>query len=110
MAKKKTRTKAEQADMDLIASLGCVVDVDEPDEWGFENKVRCELPAELHHPLEGAGMGAKNPDEDCIPLCHKHHRTGGKGVAIHAGQEQWEGLFGTEAELLEKRNELLGRF
>lgn len=35
-----------------------------------------------------------------IPLCHAHHRTGGYGVAIHAGRKSWEEKFGTEAELL----------
>ena len=43
-----------------------------------------------------------------IPLCPEHHRTGGKGVAIHAGQKTWEAIFGTEEELIEKRNQLLG--
>jgi len=35
-----------------------------------------------------------------IPLCPAHHRTGGKGYALHAGQEMFERNFGTEPQLL----------
>jgi hypothetical protein len=45
---------------------------------------------------------------DAIPLCHKHHRTGGYGVAFHAGKQAFEDQFGTEGELLEETYELLG--
>ena len=107
---KKARTKAEQEDMSLIASIGCIVEINHTDEWGFTNKVFCGKCAELHHPLDGVGIGEKSSDKDVIPLCPEHHRTGGLGVAIHAGQESWERKFGTEAELLIKRNELLGRY
>ncbi len=110
MAKLPVPTKAERAVMDEIAALGCLVVLSVEDEWGFVNKVRCEKPAQLHHPLEGAGMGQRNPHADVLPLCPPHHQTGGLGVAIHAGQETWEEKFGTEAELLEKRDELLGRY
>lgn len=109
MAKLPTPTKAEQKIMDEIAELGCIVDVELEDEWGIKTKERCEQFAELHHPT-GAGMGQRNPHVDVIPLCPKHHRTGGHGVALHAGQETWEKKFGTEAELIIKRNELLGRY
>lgn len=29
-----------------------------------------------------------------------HHRTGGYGVAIHAGQKTWEKRYGTQRDLL----------
>lgn len=93
-----------------LAELGCIVDVEVEDEWGIKTKERCEQPAELHHPTKDAGMGQRSPHEYVIPLCPKHHRTGGHGVALHAGQETWEKKFGTEAELIIKRNELLGRY
>lgn len=53
-------------------------------------------------------MGQRSPDSRAIPLCHFHHRTGGHGLAIHAGQKTWEAKFGTEKELLVKVWELLG--
>lgn len=40
-----------------------------------------------------------------------HHRTGGYGVAIHAGQKKWEGIYGTEESLLAQiESELRGEF
>ena len=35
-----------------------------------------------------------------IPLCPEHHQNGGKGVAIHAGQQAFEALYGSELDLL----------
>jgi hypothetical protein len=43
-------------------------------------------------------MGLKS--KDVIPLCHPHHRTGGYGVAFHAGRKIWEKTFGTQRALL----------
>lgn len=62
---------------------------------------------ELHHPT-GAGMGLRASNYDVIPLCPKHHRTGGYGVAVHAGQKAWEEKYGTQAEMLARTRELLG--
>ena len=62
---------------------------------------------ELHHPRAGMGMGQKSSHLSVLPLCHAHHRTGGHGVALHAGQRTWEANFGTETELLEKVRELM---
>jgi hypothetical protein len=45
-----------------------------------------------------------------IPLCHAHHRTGGHGVAVHAGRRTWEDKFGTEDELLTQTLIELGVF
>jgi len=69
-----------------LASLGCII---------------CSMPAEIHH-LTGAGMALKNPDERAIPLCPRHHRLGGYGVAVHAGVKTWERNYGTQEELLAK--------
>ncbi|MBR2691808.1 MAG: DUF968 domain-containing protein [Aquamicrobium sp.] len=69
-----------------MAALGCII---------------CGGPAEVHH-LTGAGMGLKAANDNVIPLCPPHHRTGGYGVAVHAGTKEWERRHGTQAELLEK--------
>jgi hypothetical protein len=54
---------------------------------------------ELHH-ITGGGMGRKMPDRCVISICHTHHRTGGHGVALHAGQRAWESNYGKQEELL----------
>jgi hypothetical protein len=89
---RKQPTKAERQHLDRVARLGCIV---------------CGRPAEIHHLLNGAGMGQRADNYTCIPLCQAHHRTGGHGVAIHAGKKTWEQRFGTELELLERTRELL---
>lgn len=63
--------------------------------------------AEAHHPRTGVGMGQKAGDDRAIPLCADHHRTGGPGVAFHAGPRLWESIHGTQAELLEETNRML---
>lgn len=109
MTKKRNATKAEKEFMSQIAALGCIVDVEVIDHYtGFVEKVRCEMPAEIHHPRGDVGMSQRAAHEEGLPLCHKHHRTGGFGVAFHAGKGVWQKTFGTEKELLEKRNILLG--
>ncbi len=70
-----------------VAELGCLI---------------CRMPAELHHTRFSAGLGQRASDYLVIPLCPEHHRTGGAGVAIHAGQQTFEGLYGTEVELLSR--------
>ena len=78
-------TRAEEIHLSIVASLGCII---------------CGNAAEAHHPRTGAGMARKSPHCDVISLCPAHHRTGGYGIALHAGQEIFEENFGTEAELL----------
>lgn len=91
-------TKSERDHLSALARLGCIV--------------CCTLgygpsPAEIHHPRSLAGLAQKASHVDAIPLCPTHHRTGGHGVALHAGQRTWEANFGTESELLEKVRGLL---
>lgn len=90
--------KAERAHLDKVARIGCIVCI----RLGYG-----ESPAEIHHPRKGAGMGQRASHYDAIPLCPSHHRTGGYGVAIHAGQKEWERKFGTELELLEWTREMI---
>jgi len=66
-----------------VAELGCLV---------------CGGPAEIHHVRLEPGM--PRDDDKVIPLCPRHHRSGGHGVAIHAGKKTWEEQHGTEAVLL----------
>lgn len=62
-------------------------------------------PGELrdaHHliGLEYKGASQKANDWQTIPLCKNHHQDGGHGVAIHAGQETWERLYGPQSHHL----------
>ena len=94
---KKSATAKERRHMGKVASMGCIVCV---------NIEHGETPAEIHHVSNGA-MGKRATNYEVIPLCHIHHRTGGYGVAVHAGRVQWESNFGTEQELLAQTLEWL---
>lgn len=85
----------ERRHLARVLALGCIV---------------CGAPAVIHHPRSGtaSGMGLKAPHKDAIPLCPPHHTDGGPGVAIHAGQETWESIHGTEMELLAQVRAELG--
>lgn len=85
-------------DLSRISSLGCIV-------CRLQYNVFSE--AEIHHLREGTGLGLR--DERTIPLCPTHHRSGGHGIAFHAGKKTFEENYGTQIELWEKTNELLTR-
>jgi len=59
-------------------------------------------PCEAHHIREMTGTGCREDDHKAFGLCAKHHRTGGMGVAFHAGPRTWERIHGTQAQFLEK--------
>ena len=84
-------TKAERLHMATVAALGCVL---------------CRRPAEIHHVRH---LGARRNHMDVLPLCSEHHRTGGHGVAIHAGRETWADKHGSEDEWLLWVAEEVGR-
>lgn len=84
--------KAEKRHHDLCRQVPCLA----CEQMGYET-----LPVELHHLRSVAGAGQKASEYEVISLCHAHHRTGGYGVAIHAGQIEWEKQFGSESALLE---------
>ena len=94
-----SKTKAEKLHLSRVAALGCIV---------CHNLDYLDSPAEIHHPRRFGSAGKKASHLDAIPLCPPHHRTGGYGVAIHAGQKTWEERFGTELELLDQVRRLLG--
>jgi hypothetical protein len=73
-----------------VAEIGCII---------------CGGIAEIHHC--GTAMGRRKNHDLVIPLCHSHHRSGGYGVAIHAGKKAWEEIYGTEQELLEKVSKMV---
>jgi len=95
----KSRNKAEREHLTRVAELGCVA---------CRNAGLGETPAEIHHIRAGQGRGQRASDYDTIPLCPWHHRQGGHGKAIHAGQQAWEEKFGTELELLAQVRSELG--
>lgn len=83
--------KAEKAHISKVLALGCqacrVMGI---------NTAECEV----HHIGNGT-MGKRASNYEVIGLCHAHHRTGGYGVAVHAGRKAWEANYGTEQDLLE---------
>lgn len=87
-------TSAERRHLNRIQRLGCIID-------------GCEAQAEIHHPRFAAGMSQRSSHFLAIALCPMHHRLGGLGVALHAGQQTFEAMYGTEAELLAKTIERL---
>ncbi|WP_234262278.1 Ref family recombination enhancement nuclease [Klebsiella aerogenes] len=100
MSRKRThKTKAEQQHLDRVAALGCIV---------CRNLGYGDTPAEIHHCCSGTGTAVRASHFRTIPLCHTHHRTGGHGVALHAGQKTWESIYGTEAQLLAQTEIELG--
>ena len=95
----KAKTKAEAAHMAAVSELGCIACI----VTGI-----IDSPAECHHVRFKAGASQRSSHMDIIGLCPPHHRTGGYGVAFHAGKIAFEQKFGTEEELLERTNKLLG--
>ena len=89
---------AERMHLGKVAALGCIA----CRQLGYE-----DTPAEIHHVRSGCGAGQRASNYRVLPLCHAHHRTGGHGQAIHAGQAAFERKFGNEEDLLKKVEALL---
>ena len=85
MAKKKVATRLEREHLSKVASLGCLV---------------CQMPPQLHHirPI-GLGIGNRSSHYHVIPLCRSHHT--GK-FSIHNCKQQFEAMYGTENEMLQR--------
>ncbi len=82
--------KAQRERWSKIADLGCLL---------------CGGPAEIHHCFTGAG-GRKNHDK-VIPLCPEHHR-GKNGIdGRYISKKQWQAIYGTEQELLDRLEKML---
>ncbi|MGW8664708.1 Ref family recombination enhancement nuclease [Serratia ureilytica] len=86
-------TKDEKQWLSDVADLGCVV---------CRNLGYGPSPAEIHHIRTGQGTAQRATHKQTLPLCPTHHRTGGHGVAVHAGRKTWEKNYGSELELLEQ--------
>lgn len=93
-------TTAERKHLAAVASLGCIV----CRNLGLGDTGPNTA---IHHIRHQVGMGRRASHFETLPLCPAHHQTGGHGVAIHAGKETWERLYGTEVELLEQVRGLL---
>ena len=81
-----------------LHELGCIVCLNEG--YGYSEP-------HIHHIRHGAGLAQKSHWSKAIPLCPQHHQLGGYGVALHAGQREWESRYGSEEALLEQVKELL---
>lgn len=100
MARRKAHVPQTERDhMGRVAALGCVV---------CRNAGYGATQAEVHHTRFNAGGGQRSSNYSTIPLCPAHHRTGGSGVAFHAGRETWEAIHGSEQELLAQTLRELG--
>jgi hypothetical protein len=86
--------------MTRVAELGCIV---------CRNIFGLHSIPEIHHIRTGQGAGQRASNYDTIGLCPLHHRLGGYGVAIHAGQKEFEKRYGTETELLAQTKNLLSQ-
>lgn len=97
--RKRSATAAEKRHLARLVDHGCIVCLNEFGVWSHP---------EIHHPRALGSMGKKAEHKDALPLCPRHHRTGGHGVALHAGQKTWESNFGSELDLLAQLRENLG--
>lgn len=90
--------KKEKARMNKLVRIGCVVCRRETGGW---------VEPEIHHVRRNLGIGQRRNHMETIPLCPEHHRTGGLGVAFHAGEIEWIKRHGDELFLLDIVNEVL---
>jgi hypothetical protein len=84
--------------MDKLKQLGCIVCLLETGVWSDP---------EIHHLRGELGVGQKRDHSRTIPLCPRHHRTGGHGIARHSGLKTWVARHGDETYLLGHVNELI---
>ena len=88
--------KANRLRFDKIQEIGCIV---------CKRQWRLSSPCTWHH-IDG--QKSQDKHKLTFGLCAAHHTTGGYGMALHAGKARFEELYGTEKELLEYQNQLLG--
>jgi hypothetical protein len=96
---KRSHTKAEEAHLDRLASLGCILCL-----------VKSGLfsPPQIHHVRTGTGAGRRSSHFDAIPLCPAHHETGPEALHV-LGRKKFDRYHEiTELELLAEVKKLLG--
>ena len=83
-------SKKEKKHLALVSSLGCLI---------------CQQPAICHHIRNrgdgkgNIGFGNRANHYEVIPLCPSHHVG---AFSIHNTKRQFEAMYGTEAELLQR--------
>ena len=83
-------SKKEKKHLALVQSLGCLI---------------CQQPAICHHIRNrgdgkgNIGFGQRATHYETIPLCPSHHVG---AFSIHNTKRQFEAMYGTEAELLQR--------
>lgn len=85
----------------MLRELGCIACAQD----GFAG-----TPPELHHPRADTGGGQKASDLHTIPLCRFHHK-GDRHPAvpsIHLDKLNFIARYGTEQELLQRVNLMIG--
>lgn len=87
----KQPTKAQREQWERIRALGCIV---------------CGGMASIHHCFTGAG-GRKDHDK-VLPLCWNCHQNPKTGIHGGLGRRKWQEIHGSETELMDKVNNLLG--
>lgn len=87
-------TAHEKSYLGAIAALPCVV-------CGAGRVTVHHL---RHNPNTGQSLGKsqRSPHHHVVPLCDRHHQSGGFGVAYHAGSRTWEANYGREIDLWEQ--------
>lgn len=97
----KHRTKADNAWLAAISSIGCIACIVQGTPG---------TPSEAHHIREGQGRGQRADHQQAIPLCPAHHRGTDhpRTASIHMAKRAFIEQFGTEQELLERTRQELG--
>lgn len=85
-------TAADKRRFAILSDYGCIV---------------CRQPGEIHHIRTGLGMGQRD-HQKTICLCEPgHHRNG--PTSYHRNRLVFEQEHGTELELLEITNQIIGK-
>ena len=92
-------TKTEREENERIVALGC---------WVCRKFLGVYTVPEIHH-VRKLATSKKRKLSPKLPLCFNHHSPYGVyGVALHAGEKEFERKFGSVMGMLEEVNELLG--
>ena len=71
--------------------------------------MRQSTPTEAHHIICGRGGNRKTPDDDAIPICRAHHRTGEDGfLAVHKHRKAWVEAYGLDTDYVAATRERVG--